>query len=136
MLGVLQPGAPVIVAEDYATAATIHRATRIAVAVALDTSNLMAVAVALRLQATSRPIYLAADNDHHLPLRTKPLPNASREKAEAAAAEVGGKVLLPEPVAGQATVDKGTDWNDYEACHGLAATWPALQAAGLETGEA
>jgi len=36
----------------------------------------------------------------------------------------------------QAAVDNGTDWNDYEACHGLAATWPALRAAGLETGEA
>ena len=107
-----------------------------AVAVALDTSNLMAVAVALRRQAPSRPIYLAADNDHHLPLRTKPLPNVGSEKAEAAAAEVGGKVLLPELVAGRAAADKGTDWNDYEACYGLAATWWALQAAGLETGEA
>ena len=136
MLGTLRPGVPVIIATGYAAAATIHRATRMAVAAALDTSNLMTVAVALRRQAPSRPIYLAADNDHHLLLRTKPLPNAGREKAEAAAAEVGGKVLLPEPVAGRTAADKGTDWNDYEACHGLAATWPALQAAGLKTGEA
>jgi len=136
MLGALRPGAPVIVAVSYATAATIHRATGMAVAAALDIGNLMAFAVALRSQAPSRPIYLAADNDHHLPLRTTPLPNTDREMAAAAAAEVGGKVLLPEPVAGRAAAGKGTDWNDYEACHGLAATWPALRVAGLETGEA
>ncbi len=136
MLGALRPGAPVIVAGSYATAATIYRATGMAVAAALDTGNLMAVAVALRSQAPTRPIYLAADNDHHLPLRTTPLPNAGREMAMAAAAEVGGKVLLPEPVAARATAGKGTDWNDHEACHGLASTWPAMQAAGLETGEA
>jgi len=135
MLGALRPGTPVIVAGSYATAATIYRATGMAVAAALDTGNLMAVAVALRSQAPSRPIYLAADNDHHLPLRTTPLPNTGREMAAAAAAEVGGKVLLPEPVAGRAAAGKGTDWNDHEACHGLAATWPALRAAGLETGE-
>ena len=136
MLGVLRPGAPVIVAGGYAAAATIHRATRMAVAVAPHTDNLMAVATALHRQVPSRPIYLAANNDHHLPLRTTPLPNMGKERAEAAATEVGGKVLLPEPVAGRTAADKGTDWNDYEACHGLAATWPALQAAGLETGEA
>jgi len=136
MLGALRPGAPVIVARSYATAAAIHRATGMAVATALDTGNLMVVAVALRSQAPTRPIYLAADNDHHLPLRTTPLPNAGREMAVAAAAEVGGKVLLPEPVAARVAAGKGTDWNDHEACHGLASTWPALQAAGLETGEA
>jgi len=136
MLGALRPGAPVIVARSYATAAAIHRATGMAVAAALDTGNLMAVAVALRSQAPTRPIYLAADNDHHLPLRTTPLPNAGREMAAAAATEVGGKVLLPEPVAARAAAGKGTDWNDHEACHGLASTWPALQAAGLETREA
>ncbi len=91
-LGALRPGAPVIVARSYATAAAIHRATGMAVAAALDTGNLMAVAVALRSQAPSRPIYLAADNDHHLPLRTTPLPNTGREMAMAAAAEVGGIV--------------------------------------------
>jgi len=46
-------------------------------------------------------------NDHHLPLRAKPLPNAGREKAEAAAKAVHATVLQPEPVAGQ--VAKGTD---------------------------
>jgi phage/plasmid primase-like uncharacterized protein len=132
LLGELRAGSPVIVAEGYATGATVHRATGLAVAVALDTSNLMAVATALRDQDPARPIYMAADNDHHLPLRAKPLPNAGREKAEAAAAAVGGKVLLPEAVPGQVAKGKGTDWNDYEASHGRAATRAALGTAGLQ----
>jgi phage/plasmid primase-like uncharacterized protein len=132
LLGELRAGAPVIVAEGYATGATIHRATGMAVAVALDTSNLMAVATALREQDPARLIYMAADNDHHLPLRAKPLPNAGREKAEAAAAAVGATVLLPEPAADQVAKGKGTDWNDYEASHGRAATRAALRTAGLQ----
>ena len=47
------------------------------------------LATALHDQNPARPIYMAADNDHHLPLRAKPLPNAGREKAEATAAAVG-----------------------------------------------
>ena len=131
LLGTLRPGSPVIITEGYATGATIHRATGMAVAVALDTSNLMAVATALRDGDAARPIYMAADNDYHLPLRATPLPNAGREKAEAAAAAVGATVLLPEPVAGQAAKGKGTDWNDYEASHGRAETRTALRIAGL-----
>ncbi len=88
LLGGLRAGEPVTVAEGYATGATVHRATGMAVA----------VAVALRDQDPARPIYMAADNDHHLPVRARPLPNAGREKAEAAALAVGATVLLPEPV--------------------------------------
>ncbi len=131
LLGELQAG-PVIVAEGYATGATVHRATGLPVAVALDTSNLMTVATALREQDPARVIYMAADNDHHLPARPAPLPNAGREKAEAAAAAIGGKVLLPEPVAAQVAKGKGTDWNDYEASQGRARTRAALGAAGLQ----
>jgi hypothetical protein len=87
---------------------------------------------ALRDQDPARPIYMAADNDHHLPLRAKPLPNAGREKAEAAALAVGATVLLPEPVADQVAKGKGTDWNDYEASNGRAATRAALGTAGLQ----
>ncbi len=131
LLGEMRSGSPVLVVEGYATGATVHRATGMAVAVALDTSNLMAVAAALRDQDPARPIYMAADNDHHLPLRVKPLPNAGREKAEAASAAVGSTMLLPEPVAGQVAKGKGTDWNDYEASHGRVATRAALRTAGL-----
>ena len=41
-------------------------------------------------------------------------------------------MLLPEPVPGQVVKGKDTDWNDYEASHGSAATRAALRVAGLQ----
>ena len=116
LLGELRAGAPVIVAEGYAIGATVHRAT--------------GIVVALRDQDPVRPIYVAADNDHHLPLRARPQPNAGREKAEAAAVAVGATMLLPESAADQ--MGKDTDWNDYEASRSVAATRAALRTAGLQ----
>lgn len=127
LLGELRAGTPVIVAGGYATTAIVHRTMGLPVAVALDTSNLLAVARALRDRDPARPIFMAADNDHHLPLWAKLLPNAGREKAEAAAKAVRATVLLPEPVAGRVAKGKGADWNDYEASRGREAT----RAAGL-----
>ena len=127
LLGDLRPGEPVAIAEGYATAASVHRATGMAVAVALDTSNLTAVALTLRQGDTDRPIYMAADNDHHLPLRDPPLPNTGKEKAEAAAIAAGGKVLLAPEAPAQAAIGKGTDWNDYEAVYGRRTVEAALQ---------
>jgi phage/plasmid primase-like uncharacterized protein len=127
LLGDLRPGEPVAIAEGYATAASVHRATGMAVSVALDTSNLTAVALTLRQGDTDRPIYMAADNDHHLPLRDPPLPNTGKEKAEAAAIAAGGKVLLAPEAPAQAAIGKGTDWNDYEAVYGRRTVEAALQ---------
>ncbi len=126
MLGELQPGKPVGIAEGYATAATMHRATGMPVAVALDTSNLAAVAVAIRHADQDRPILMFADNDHHLPLRDPPRPNVGKEKAEAAAAIVGGEVVMPPEAPGQAAIGKGTDWNDWEHHNTIAAVVAAF----------
>jgi conjugative relaxase-like TrwC/TraI family protein len=127
LLGELRPGEPAAIAEQYATAATVHRATGMTVAVALDTGNLTAVALTLRQSDTERPIYMAADNDHHLPLRDPPLANTGKEKAEAAALCVGGRVLLAPEAPAQAAIGKGTDWNDYEAVYGRRTVEAALQ---------
>jgi conjugative relaxase-like TrwC/TraI family protein len=126
LLGDLRPGEPVAIAEGYATAATVHRSTGIATAVALDTSNLAAVAMAFRQADPERSIYMAADNDHHLPLRDPPRPNVGKEKAAAAAAIVGARVLMPPAVRDQVAAGKGTDWNDYEARYGRAAVAGAI----------
>jgi conjugative relaxase-like TrwC/TraI family protein len=133
LLGDLKPGEPVAIAEGYATAATVHRATGIATAVALDTSNLTAVALAFRQADPERPIYMAADNDHHLPLRDPPRLNVGKEKAEAAAAIVGARVLLAPGAPEQAAIGKGTDWNDYEARYDRASVKAALQIQMSET---
>jgi phage/plasmid primase-like uncharacterized protein len=114
LLGELRQGKPVGIAEGYATAATVHRATEMPVAVALDTSNLTAVALAIRQADQDRPIFMFADNDHHLPLRDPPRPNVGKEKAEAAAAIVDAEVVMPPAAPEQVALGKGTDWNDYD----------------------
>ncbi|MGI4852069.1 MAG: toprim domain-containing protein, partial [Janthinobacterium lividum] len=111
VLGEMKPGAPVAIAEGYATAATIRETTGLTTVAAFDSGNLGEVARSLRAADAERSIVFAADNDHHAPRREKPLPNVGMEKAVAAAGAVGGVVLLPafEPT------DSGTDWNDISA---------------------
>lgn len=132
LLGEIRPGQPVAIAEGYATAATVHRASGITVAMALDTSNLLPVAQALRSSNPDMSILLAADNDHHLPLRSPPMANIGEAKAEIAAAAVGGRVLLPPAVLENIAASKGTDWNDYEARYGQKAVAAVLRAAMVE----
>jgi len=124
LLGELQPGQPLIIAEGFATAATMREVTGLAVAVAFDSGNLVEVSRAYRECDPALPIVIAADNDHHLPRRDPPLPNVGEVKSAAAAQEVGGIVLQP----AFAATDAGTDWNDYAAQHGKAAVRQLVQA--------
>src|SRR4051794_8368519 len=123
LLGDLQPGEPVVIAEGFATAATVREATGLATVAAFDSGNLMEVARAYRERDPQLPIIFAADNDHHLPRREPPLPNVGLEKAAEAAEAVRGIVLAPSfPPS-----DNGTDWNDFAARHGEAAVRTQVQ---------
>ncbi len=124
MLGAPGPDEPLIIAEGYATAATLREVTGFAVTAAFDSGNLLDVARAIREREPTRRIIIAADNDHHLPRQAVPLRNVGLEKAQAAAEAVGG-VLLPPKFT---TSDTGTDWNDYAAQHGRAAMRALAQA--------
>lgn len=117
-----EPAAVLLIAEGYATAATLREATRQAVAVAFDAGNLRPVALALRAKYPAARIVIAADNDH----RTDGNPGMA--KAAEAAQAVGGSVIAPEFAAD----DPGSDWNDYAASHGL----PAVGAAFASPGDA
>ena len=114
----------VIIAEGYATAATLREITGLALIAAFDSGNLLDVARALREREPTRRIVIAADNDHHLPRQPVPLPNVGLEKATAAAEAVGGVMLSPNFTAS----DTGTDWNDYAVQHGRAAMRALAQA--------
>lgn len=120
-----KPGAPLLVAEGYATGATLHEATGLPVAVAFNAGNLAEVARVYRAADSSRPIIIAGDNDHHLPRRAVPLPNVGKEKAEAAAAAVGGVAVLPSFPAG----DRGSDWNDLARHQGHQPVTAAMRSA-------
>ncbi|MFP5515692.1 MAG: DUF5710 domain-containing protein [Alphaproteobacteria bacterium] len=118
----------VLVAEGYATAATLHRETGLAVAVAFNAGNLGPVAEALRQRYPDKPLVIAGDNDHVKERQGKP--NVGREKAEDAAARVGGTMLLPTFRPN----DRGTDWNDLARSQGRGELVEQVSA-GLARGE-
>ena len=108
-----RPQGVLIVAEGYATAASIHAATGHAVAVAFNSGNLLPVAVALRAKYPELALVVAADDDH----RTEGNPGITA--ATAAALAVGGFVVKPLFPADRPP--KATDFNDLAALAGLGA---------------
>ena len=100
-----------VVAEGYATAATVHEVTNLPVAVAFDAGNLEAVAKAWREAKPGVRIVIAADDDH----RTEGNPGLT--KARKAAESVGGMVVTPD--FGPNRPEKATDWNDLAAMSGM-----------------
>jgi len=86
LLGDSSEPAPVVaVAEGYATAVSVHLATRWPVAVAFDAGNLLPVSQALRERFPASRLVLAADAD-----------KAGVKHARAAAEAVGGVVAIPQ----------------------------------------
>ena len=96
-------------AEGYATAATVHKATSQPVAVCFDCGNLKHVAQSLRAKFPDIQIVVCADNDHHSDN------NPGLSKATKAAAEVDGLLAVPAFPAGAA----GSDFNDLAAAVGI-----------------
>jgi len=58
-----KPDGALLIAEGYATAATVHQATGFATVAAMNCGNLFAVAKAQREKFPDREIIIAADND-------------------------------------------------------------------------
>ncbi|HAT7753348.1 TPA: DUF1738 domain-containing protein [Legionella pneumophila] len=84
----------IVIAEGYATAATLKEATDLPVVVsAFDSGNLKAVAKTLRERYPHTPIIVAADDDKHLE-QSKGI-NPGKEKAGEAANAVNGFIVLP-----------------------------------------
>lgn len=122
MLGSLQGAAVALLAEGYATAASLHMATGWPVAVALDASNLQHVAKALRALQPHALLVVCGDDDAVTEARTGR--NAGRMKAEAAAAAVNGVVVFP-----SALPEGGSDFNDMHQAFGLEAVQACVNGA-------
>ena len=86
LLGELQPGAPVVIAEGFATAATMREATGLAVVAAFDSGNLLDVARAL-------PRARSAAADHHRGRQRPPpaAPGAAAAERRAGEGDGGGR---------------------------------------------
>lgn len=102
----------ILIAEGYATGASLHLATKLPVVVAFDAGNLKAVASSIRENFPDAEITICADNDH------KNDNNIGREKAYEAAREINAHVSIPRFT--QDELDKNlTDFNDLHKSRGL-----------------
>lgn len=102
-----------VLAEGYATAASVHEATGHMVLVCFDKSGLMPVARSLRERAPDAWIVIAADNDTHTD------GNPGLTAARKVAKEVGGLVAVPPP----------GDFNDLQLAEGLDAVAQCFEVA-------
>lgn len=113
----------IIIAEGYATAASLHEATGRATIAAFDSGNLMAVAEAVRAKFPDRQIVIAADNDH-----ANKLGNVGTIKAEEAAKAIGAVLAAPRFTAEEMAL-KLTDFNDLAKSRGNGAVKQAINTA-------
>jgi antirestriction protein ArdC/phage/plasmid primase-like uncharacterized protein/predicted RNA methylase len=118
LIGELREAEQILIAEGYATAASVYQATGRPVVVAMDSGNLIHVAKALHEAYPEKGITILGDDDRHLPKRQPPLPNAGREKALEAAREVEGNAIFPTFLQSENGAEF-TDFNDLARARGL-----------------
>lgn len=111
LIGTINKAEPLLIAEGYATGATLHELTGLTVVVAFNSGNLPAVAQDYRGKHPEQLILIAGDNDHQKPQDK----NIGAIKALEAAQRVGGYPMLPDFKANE----KGSDWNDLLKLKGL-----------------
>ena len=120
-LGQAKNGEPIIIAEGYATGATLHEQTGRTVVVAFGKGGLLNVAQQLREHCPDSKIYIGADNDHAKTLEINPNTGKPHENVglvdaqKVAEAVPNTHVLAPQFNAG----DKGKDWNDVYVDKGI-----------------
>jgi len=126
LLPILGGQGPLLIAEGYATAATIHEATGETVLAAFNAGNLLHVAKLARGRYPKRVIVICADDDHETAARGGKNPGV--EKATAAAKAVGALLAVPKfaDPAGK------SDFNDLHVAEGIAAVKSVLNAALAE----
>jgi len=104
-----------VIAEGYATAASLSRSLGFATVAAFDSGNLPMVEKALHGRFPAKPVIIAGYNDQHL--EAVQGINPGKTKAQEAAHMRGGRVLLPIFAPGEQAADpkECTDFNDL-AC--------------------
>ncbi|EOC3672752.1 LPD7 domain-containing protein [Escherichia coli] len=109
--GTPENGRPLLFAEGYATAASLHEATGHPVLMTIDADNMINVAKNARKIWTDSPFVCCADNDHQRKI------NKGVSSAKKAAASTHGEVIIP--AFTEAEKAQGlTDFNDLDASRG------------------
>lgn len=119
VIGQLERGKPICIAEGYATAASIHEAIGWPVVCAFDSGNLMLVAQAIRARYSDSPIVMCADDDWKTVNNLGEPYNAGLIKAEEV--QVKLDAYLVRPLFGPDRGDKDVDFNDLHKSSGLEA---------------
>ncbi len=102
---------PIILAEGYATGATLYKATGITTVVAFDGGNLPAVAAAVHSMQPDRFQIIGADDDHNA--KEENPGRKAAAKALSAVNEKGGAAMIMVPPFSKDEKQAGlTDWND------------------------
>ena len=114
---------PLLIAEGWATACSLHEATGFPAAAAMSAGNLPAVAQALRVKLPDAALILCADDDHAT------IDNPGVTKAREAAHAVGGALAIP--AFGPNRPEGATDFNDLAALDGIDAVRACIEAARL-----
>lgn len=112
----------VLIAEGYATAATLFEATGIATVAAFDAGNLRPVAEALKKARPRTRVLICADDDYLT------AGNPGVAAAEVAALAVGGHWVKP-AFSNDRKAQKITDFNDLAALEGLPAVRAQIESA-------
>lgn len=112
----------IVIAEGFATAASLFEATGIPVVVAFNAGNLMAVAKSIRAKYPEAELVIAADNDRFTVIRGEAV-NVGITKAKAAADAVTARASWP---VFDSDDGEPTDWNDFAVRYGLEQTADAF----------
>ena len=96
-IGMITEGKPIIICEGYATAASLHESGKHFVVVAFSASNLIKVALSLKLELPEMDIIIAGDTDE-----------TGRKAAMEAARAVSGKAIFP-----KFAPDCDPSWTDF-----------------------
>lgn len=110
VIGNLTSGCDYLVAEGYATSASLHEATGLPVVCAFDSGNIKAVIETLQVRYPSNFFCICYDDDQYSKV------NVGFIKASAAANELGGGIICPEF---RDRSQKPTDFNDMAKEAGL-----------------
>ncbi|WP_175850024.1 AAA family ATPase [Burkholderia cepacia] len=119
-------GDTILIAEGWATACSLHQATRYAVFAAMNAGNLLAVAKAVRLKYLMATIIVCADDDYQTD------GNPGLTKAREAAQAVGGGTAIP--IFADPRPEGATDFNDQHICGGAQTVRACIEAAIASVG--
>jgi len=122
-----KPNGKILIAEGYATGATLHEITGLAVACAFSAGNLKPVTVALREKYPDTVLVICADDDHFSE------GNPGLSKATEAAKAIGGLLAIPRFPATRK--DGDTDFNDLARMAEPEAVAACIEAAAVPADE-